>query len=80
MALTTAEKLAEAEAAYHELVMGTAVAKYIDQNGESVSYTKANLSALAAYIAQLKAEIAAEGVTPYRGPLRFVFGMPRGIR
>ena len=74
MALTTQQRLDEARQAYHEIVTGTAVSRFVDQNGESVSYSKANLGALAAYIAQLEAELASPGVPQYRGPLRFVFG------
>jgi hypothetical protein len=80
MALTNAQKLVEAEAAYHEIITGQAVSRFVDQNGESVSYSKTNISGLAAYIAHLKALIAAEatGTTAYRGPLRFTFGRRRG--
>lgn len=78
---TTAEKLVEAEAAYHEIMTGSGVARFQDQNGESVTYTRANAKDLQAYIAYLKSLIAAEaGGSTYRGPLRFVFGVPRGIR
>jgi hypothetical protein len=81
MPLTTAQKLAEAEQAYHEIITGVAVSRYVDQNGESVSYSKANAKDLLAYIAYLKNLLAEEaGATAHRGPLRFVFGMPRGIR
>lgn len=74
-ALTTAQKLVEAEQAYHEIMTGQAVSRFVDQNGESVSYSKVNIGGLAAYIAALKAELAApEGTTPFRGPLRFTFG------
>jgi hypothetical protein len=72
--LTTAQKLAEARQAYHEIITGQAVSRFVDQNGESVSYSKTNLGALAAYIAALEAGLASPGVTPYRGPIRFTFG------
>jgi hypothetical protein len=72
--LTTQQKLDEARQAYHEIVTGQNVARFVDQNGESVSYSKANLGLLAAYIAKLEAELASPGVPQYRGPLRFTFG------
>lgn len=74
-ALTTAQKLVEAETAYHEIMTGQAVSRFVDQNGESVSYSKVNIGGLEAYIARLKGELAAApGTVPYRGPLRFTFG------
>ena len=73
-ALTTAQKLAEARQAYHEIMTGQAVSRFVDQNGESVSYSKVNIAGLAAYIAALEAELANPGRRAYRGPLRFTFG------
>ena len=72
--LTTAQKLVEAEQAYHEIMTGQAVSRFVDQNGESVSYSKVNIKGLQAYIAELKALLASPGVTAYRGPLKFTFG------
>lgn len=69
--MTTAERLAEAEKAYHALMTGRAVVEVTDQNGERVRYTTANASRLSAYIAQLNADIA--GSTTPRGPIRPVF-------
>jgi hypothetical protein len=75
MALTTAQKLVEAEAALHSWMTGDTVAQYTDQNGESVRYAgRASLSQLRAYIAELKNEIANPGVPLYRGPLKFLYG------
>lgn len=74
MALTTQQKLDEARQAYHEIVTGQNVTRFVDQNGEQIGYSKANVALLAAYIARLEAELASPGVTPYRGPLRFTFG------
>lgn len=73
-ALTTAQKLAEARQAYHEIMTGQAVSRFVDQNGESVSYSKVNIGGLAAYIAALERELANPGVPAYRGPLKFTFG------
>lgn len=70
--MTTAEKLAEARQAYHEIMTGQAVNRFIDQNGESVQYSRANIAALTAYIAKLEGELA--GTPMVRGPLRFLFG------
>lgn len=72
--LTTAQKLAEARQAYHEIMTGQAVSRFVDQNGESISYSKTNIKGLEAYIAKLEAELANPGVRAYRGPLRFTFG------
>lgn len=73
-ALTTAQKLAEAKQAYHEIMTGQTVSRFVDQNGESISYSKMNIKGLEAYIAKLEAELASPGVAPYRGPLRFTYG------
>lgn len=64
--MTTAEKLAAAEAAYHKLMVGEAVRVFVDQNGERVEYSVASAARLAAYIADLKRQLGTE--TP--GPMR----------
>lgn len=69
--MTTAERLAEAEAAYHALMTGQAVVEVTDQSGERVRFTTANASRLSIYIAKLKAEIA--GSIQSRGPMRPMF-------
>lgn len=51
---TIAEKLAQAEEAYHQLMMGQTVVEVVDQNGERVKYAQASASRLAMYIATLK--------------------------
>lgn len=56
---TLQARLADAEAAYHKLMLGSAVVVLKDQNGESVTYQSANSTKLAAYIASLKQQIAA---------------------
>lgn len=76
--LTTAQKLAEARQAYHEIMTGQAVSRFVDQNGETVQYTRANIQQLAAYIAKLEAELANPGGRPYRGPIRFTYGRRLG--
>lgn len=76
---TLPDLLTEAQKAYHQLMTGKAVRKWVDQNGEQMEYSRANIAQLSSYIAQLKADIAeCEGGTrAYRGPLRFFFGRPR---
>lgn len=47
-------RLTNAEAAYDQLVTGKAVRRTIDQNGESVEFTVANLATLSGYIRALR--------------------------
>lgn len=68
---TIAERLAEAEAAQHELLSGKAVREIVDQNGEKIAYQGANPARLAQYIDSLRAEIA--GTTVPMGPMRVFF-------
>lgn len=56
--MTLAEKLAEAQAAYHKLMTGKAARVVVDQNGERIEYNTANKGALYAYIQELTAQIA----------------------
>lgn len=58
------KRLAEAEAAYHELVMGTSARVFVDQSGERIEYTPANAPRLAAYIADLKRQLGAKPLGP----------------
>lgn len=55
-------RLAEAEAAYHRLMTGSAE-ESLGIGDMQVRYTRANADALAAYINQLKSDIAALGGT-----------------
>lgn len=73
---TIAQRLAEARQAYHDIMIGGAISRFVDQNGEQIQYTRANSSLLAAYITRLEAEEArcTGAATAYRGPLRFTFG------
>lgn len=59
---TTADKLAEAETAYHALMTGSAARVYVDQNGERVEYVVANASRLEQYILRLKEELGTPSV------------------
>jgi hypothetical protein len=69
--MTDAEKLVDAEAALHEVVLGRQARVLVDQNGERIEYTATNQTNLRKYIAELKAKIS--GVPIVGGPLRGVF-------
>lgn len=69
--MTPAQRLVEAEAAYHTLQLGLGVVEITDQSGERIRYTSANASRLSAYIKELKAEIAGQSGPPV--PLRPIF-------
>lgn len=70
---TLAEKLVEAEAAYHALMLGQSARTVMDASGERVEYTAANASRLAAYIEELKQQIAAGNTPRRRGPAGALF-------
>ena len=65
MALTTAERLNEAQTALHELLTGTAAVSVTDQNGERVIYQPANRAALERYVADLEAQLAGARTPPH---------------
>ena len=67
---TLTERLTEAEAAYHDLLIGKAVVEVRDANGETIRYTLANRAALSAYIEDLKRQIGSVSVS---GPMRPFF-------
>lgn len=64
---TAAQRLVEAEMAYHRLMIGQSAVEVRDQNNESVVYSRANAAQLKAYIEALKLEIA--GTPTARGPM-----------
>ena len=70
MATTVAERLTEAETAYHDLLRGVAVRSLVDQNGERIEYNRADLPRLQAYIESLKRQAA---TAPTSGPLQIWF-------
>lgn len=63
-------RLADAENAYHQLVMGGAVKVVVDQNGERIEYAQANVNRLLGYITTLKTRL---GMGP-SGPLEVYMG------
>jgi hypothetical protein len=73
-------RLAAARKAYDDLILGQAVSRFVDQNGESVSYSRTNINSLLSYIRQLeneKAQCTGSTLATYRGPIRFTFGRRR---
>lgn len=58
---TLAERLAEAEAAHHELLTGRGVVEVTDSNGESLRYQQASIGRLASYISDLRRQIGGGG-------------------
>lgn len=71
---TTAELLAEARSAYHELMIGNQAVEVRDSNGESVRFTRADADRLRGYIKELEAQLAAEnGTAMPRRPMRLQF-------
>lgn len=60
------QKLQEAEDALHALLLGQQARVITDQNGERVEFNAANRSALIAYIARLKHEIAGTSPSPVK--------------
>lgn len=69
---TVAEQLAEAKAAYHELVMGKAARVVVDQNGERVEFVSANRQGLYLYIQQLERQLTTPATAP-SGPAGYIF-------
>lgn len=63
---TLAERLAEAEAALHDLQIGRGVRSITDQNGERVEYSLTSPGRLYSYIADLKRQLG----TQISGPMR----------
>lgn len=63
---TIADRLAEAESAYHDLQVGKAVVEVTDQNGEKVVFSRANVGRLQQYIDSLKAQLSSNRTGPMR--------------
>lgn len=70
-----ATKIAEAEAAYHQLMLGKKTAVVSFGPSKRVEYTQANKADLKSYIAELKDQYAqcCSSGTKARSPVRFVF-------
>ena len=51
---TIAEQLAEAHEAYHALQVGKSAVTVRDSNGEEITFARANVTQLAAYIRDLE--------------------------
>jgi len=67
---TLNQRLTEAEAAKHKLLIGQAVVTLRDQNGETVTYQMASLARLDAYISYLQQQIdQLNGACRPAGPL-----------
>lgn len=77
MDLPTAKlRLAEAEYAQHQLMIGTSSVMVKDQNGETVQYNLPSAARLSAYISYLKDyvnQLEGNSCADHRGPMRFVF-------
>jgi hypothetical protein len=58
--MTPAERLADAEKQLHLLVTGQAATVMVDQNGERVEFRPADSRRLAAYIGELRRQIAGQ--------------------
>ena len=67
--MTKQEQLAQAEEAYHQLMLGNKPLVVVDQNGERVEFTRANATQLKKYIDGLRLEINGSR----RSPLKAVF-------
>jgi hypothetical protein len=70
--MTLAQRLVEAETAYHALLTGRSVVELRDQNGETIRYTPASRLALLSYINDLKRQVDASSA-PSTAPLRVLF-------
>ena len=66
--IITMQMLLDAQEAYHALLTGSAVAEFVDQNGEKIRYTAAKRTDLWAYIEWLKGQLGL-AVAP-SGPMR----------
>ena len=71
--LSLAQRLVQAEDAYHAIMTGRQALVVGDQNGERVEYSRTNAAQLAAYIRTLKTEIANPTATPITGPMGIWF-------
>ncbi len=67
-------RIAKLEASYDAIMSGTAIKKFVDQNGEQVEYTTANAGNLLSYINSLKAMLDCGFARRYKPrPVGFIF-------
>lgn len=67
-------RIARLEAAYDALMSGTAIRRFVDQNGETVEYTTANAASLLRLINELKAMVDCTFARQYKPrPVGFIF-------
>lgn len=72
--LIYSRRLLDAQTARHALITGTAVEQFVDQNGETVKYSKMNIAKLEEYIAELEALLNPTlAIARMRRPLGFLF-------
>ena len=69
---SASEQLTAARSAYSDLLKGEAVRDLTDQNGERVTYSRADIPRLLNHIRQLEFEVA-NGSIGTMGPLRPLF-------
>jgi len=58
------QRLADAETAYHQLVLGAKASVIVDSNGERIEFQAANASRLMAYIQDLKRQLGLSSSGP----------------
>lgn len=69
-ALTTEQKLEQAETAYHALMLGKSARVLVDSNGERLEFTAANAERLLKYINYLRGLLGLAPLAPkVNGPL-----------
>lgn len=67
-------RIVKLEAKYDDILSGNSVEEFVDQNGEKVRYSKANISGLLKHINDLRAMIDCGFARAYRPrPMGFVF-------
>lgn len=73
---TTQQKLNEAIAARHKLLIGTQTVSLSMADGSQLQYTPAQLPALERYIAELRRELAVAAGTATAVPRRITYVVP----
>lgn len=67
-------RITKLESQYDDLLSGKAIRRFVDQNGEQVEYTAANVSRLLAFINELKAMVDCNFKRTYKArPIGFLF-------